>query len=142
VGLAPSGLLAGGGSGFLVLGGVFLCVTGAEALYADMGHFGAGPIRLAWSAVVFPSLVLNYAGQAALVLEGAPSSDNIFYRLCPSFLMAPAGIDGGDEAVHMASRPKSSSQVTLCWREMDSNLRFRTKSAPLSETADPSPMTV
>ena len=58
-------------------------MTGAEALYADMGHFGAGPIRLAWSAVVFPSLVLNYAGQAALVLEGAPSSDNIFYRLRP-----------------------------------------------------------
>jgi K+ transporter len=82
-------LLSSGGSGFLVLGGVFLCVTGAEALYADMGHFGAGPIRLAWSAVVFPSLVLNYAGQAALVLEGAPSSDNIFYRLCPSFLLLP-----------------------------------------------------
>ena len=82
-------LLSSGGNGFLVLGGVFLCVTGAEALYADMGHFGAGPIRLAWSAVVFPSLVLNYAGQAALVLEGAPSSDNIFYRLCPSFLLLP-----------------------------------------------------
>src|SRR6266478_1905264 len=82
-------LLSGGGTGFLVLGGVFLCVTGAEALYADMGHFGARPIRLAWSAVVFPSLVLNYAGQAALVLEGAPSSDNIFYRLCPSVLLVP-----------------------------------------------------
>ena len=82
-------LLAGGGTGFLVLGGVFLCVTGAEALYADMGHFGAGPIRLAWSVVVFPSLVLNYAGQAALVLAGAPSSDNIFYRLCPPFLLLP-----------------------------------------------------
>jgi KUP system potassium uptake protein len=68
---------------------VFLCVTGAEALYADMGHFGARPIRLAWSALVFPSLVLNYAGQAALVLEGAPSSDNIFYRLCPSVLLVP-----------------------------------------------------
>src|SRR6202521_3025268 len=54
-----------------------------------MGHFGAGPIRLAWCVVVFPSLVLNYAGQAALVLEGAPSSDNIFYRLCPSFLLIP-----------------------------------------------------
>jgi len=82
-------LLSGGAKGFLVLGGVFLCVTGAEALYADMGHFGAGPIKLAWSAVVFPSLVLNYAGQAALVLEGAPISDNIFYRLCPSFLLLP-----------------------------------------------------
>ena len=82
-------LLSGGAKGFLVLGGVFLCVTGAEALYADMGHFGAGPIKLAWSAVVFPSLVLNYAGQAALVLDGAPISDNIFYRLCPTFLLLP-----------------------------------------------------
>jgi KUP system potassium uptake protein len=51
-----------------MLGGVFLCVMGAEALYADMGHFGAKPIRLAWSGLVFPSVVLNDAGQAALVL--------------------------------------------------------------------------
>ncbi len=86
---ALSYLVSGGATGFLVLGGVFLCVTGAEALYADMGHFGAGPIRLAWSAVVFPSLVLNYAGQAALVVAGAPISDNIFYRLCPTFLLLP-----------------------------------------------------
>ena len=66
-------LFSSGMTGFLVLGGVFLCVTGAEALYADMGHFGRGPIRLAWSAVVLPALVLNYAGQAALVVEGAPT---------------------------------------------------------------------
>jgi KUP system potassium uptake protein len=82
-------LRSGGAVGFLVLGAVFLCVTGAEALYADMGHFGARPIRLAWSALVFPSLVLNYSGQAALLLDGAPVSDNIFYRLCPSFLLVP-----------------------------------------------------
>ncbi len=82
-------LFSGGLAGFLVLGAVFLCVTGAEALYADMGHFGAGPIRLAWSAVVFPSLVLNYAGQAALLLGGAPSTGNIFYLLCPSVLLVP-----------------------------------------------------
>ncbi len=78
-----------GAAGFMVLGGVFLCVTGAEALYADMGHFGARPIRLAWSAVVLPALVLNYAGQAALVLTGAPTEGNIFYRLCPSLLLVP-----------------------------------------------------
>jgi KUP system potassium uptake protein len=59
--LAHNGLKA-----FPILGGVFLCVTGPEALYADMGHFGATPIRLAWSAIVFPSLVLNYAGQTAM----------------------------------------------------------------------------
>jgi KUP system potassium uptake protein len=82
-------LLSGGAAGFLVLGAVFLCVTGAEALYADMGHFGARPIRLAWSVIVFPSLVLNYAGQAALVLDGAPVSENIFYRLCPTSLLLP-----------------------------------------------------
>ncbi|CAM2753726.1 KUP system potassium uptake protein [Legionella steigerwaltii] len=82
-------LLSHGFKGFLVLGGVFLCVTGAEALYADMGHFGAKPIRLAWLGLVFPSLVLNYAGQAALVLEGVPVSDNIFYRLCPHICMIP-----------------------------------------------------
>jgi KUP system potassium uptake protein len=82
-------LASHGVRGFLTLGGVFLCVTSAEALYADMGHFGARPIRLAWSILVFPSLVLNYAGQAALVLADAPTSDNLFYRLCPSALLIP-----------------------------------------------------
>jgi KUP system potassium uptake protein len=82
-------LVHGGATGFLILGAVFLCVTGAEALYADMGHFGARPIRFAWSALVFPSLVLNYAGQAALVLEGAPIGQNIFYRLCPPMFLVP-----------------------------------------------------
>ncbi len=82
-------LVSGGMTGFLVLGGVFLCVTGAEALYADMGHFGPTPIRLAWNGVVFPSLVINYAGQAALVLDGAPTHGNIFYRLCPGPLLTP-----------------------------------------------------
>ena len=82
-------LLSGGIKSFFVLGGVFLCVTGAEALYADMGHFGAIPIRVVWSGVVFPSLLLNYAGQAALVLNGAPTADNIFYQLCPAPLLVP-----------------------------------------------------
>ena len=82
-------LLSHGVAGFLVLGGVFLCVTGAEALYADMGHFGRGPIQLSWFAIVFPSLILNYAGQAALVLGGAPTGGNIFYRLCPQPLLIP-----------------------------------------------------
>jgi len=61
-------LFAGGGTTtLLVVGGVFLCVTGAEALYADLGHFGRMPIRLAWSCLVFPALILNYAGQAGFV---------------------------------------------------------------------------
>ncbi|MDE2006586.1 MAG: KUP/HAK/KT family potassium transporter [Rhodospirillales bacterium] len=90
-GLSPSYAIAflvhGGDKGFEVLGGVFLCVTGAEALYADMGHFGPRPIRAAWTALVLPSLVLSYAGQAALVLSGASTADNIFYRLCPPLLL-------------------------------------------------------
>jgi KUP system potassium uptake protein len=93
VGLDPryaiSYLAHDGFKGFAVLGGVFLCVTGAEALYADMGHFGATPIRVAWSTIVFPSLVLNYAGQAAIVLADGVTSDNIFYRLCPPPLLVP-----------------------------------------------------
>ncbi len=88
-GLGLRYLFSGGSTAFLVLGGVFLCVTGAEALYADMGHFGARPIRIAWYGLVFPSLVLNYAGQAAIVLAGAPTTDNIFFRLCPGALLAP-----------------------------------------------------
>ena len=86
---ASNYLSSGGLQGFLVLGGVFLCVTGAEALYADMGHFGPKPIRLSWSLVVFPALILNYAGQAAIVLAGAPTDGNIFYRLCPGPLLTP-----------------------------------------------------
>jgi KUP system potassium uptake protein len=82
-------LVSHGLTGFLVLGAVFLCVTGAEALYADMGHFGSRPIKFAWFGIVFPSLILNYAGQAALVLEGAPTDGNIFFRLCPEPLLIP-----------------------------------------------------
>ena len=79
----------GGFTAFALLGSIFLCTTGAEALYADMGHFGKQPIRLSWFAIVFPSLVLNYAGQAAIVLQGAPTKDNIFYQLCPHALLVP-----------------------------------------------------
>jgi KUP system potassium uptake protein len=82
-------LFTGGATGFLVLGGVFLCVTGSEALYADMGHVGARPIRLAWYSLVLPSLLLNYVGQTALVVAGAPIEENIFYRLCPAPLLLP-----------------------------------------------------
>lgn len=82
-------LFSNGYTSFLVLGGVFLCVTGAEALYADMGHFGKKPIWLAWYGVVFPSLLLNYAGQSALILAGADSKQNLFYTLCPPVLQVP-----------------------------------------------------
>jgi KUP system potassium uptake protein len=83
-------LFGHGLTGFLVLGGVFLCATGAEALYADMGHFGPQPIRLAWYALVLPSLLLNYAGQTAVVMDRAPAEDaNPFFALCPAILQLP-----------------------------------------------------
>jgi KUP system potassium uptake protein len=77
------------GLSFLVLGAVFLALTGAEALYADMGHFGAKPIRLAWFGLVFPSLMINYFGQGALVLRDPAAMKNPFYLLAPEDLLMP-----------------------------------------------------
>ncbi len=99
-------LFSHGANGFWVLGAVFLCVTGAEALYADMGHFGRGPIKLAWFAIVFPSLILNYAGQAALVLEGAPTDGNIFFRLCPAVLLLPLIFSMTRQAIQLGWLPR------------------------------------
>ena len=75
--------------GFLVLGAVFLSVTGAEALYADMGHFGKRPIRLTWVLLVLPALLLNYFGQGALLLAFPQESHHPFYGLVPSWAMIP-----------------------------------------------------
>ena len=75
--------------GFLVLGAVFLALTGGEALYADMGHFGKRPIRIAWLALVFPTLVLNYFGQAAFVLGNSAAIQNPFYLMLPSWALLP-----------------------------------------------------
>ena len=74
---------------FITLGAVFLCVTGAEALYADMGHFGKRPIRLAWFGLVMPSLVLNYFGQGALVLSNPAAAKNPFYLMMPDWALVP-----------------------------------------------------
>ena len=82
-------LAHGGFKAFALLGAIFLCTTGAEAMYADMGHFGKRPIRLSWFTIVFPALVLNYAGQTAILLKGAPAQGNIFYQLCPHALLLP-----------------------------------------------------
>ncbi|MBV8189778.1 MAG: KUP/HAK/KT family potassium transporter [Alphaproteobacteria bacterium] len=73
----------------LLLGGVFLCATGGEALYADMGHFGRFPIRVAWYAIVLPSLLLNYAGQTSLLLAGIPQNTNPFFLLAPAWGVVP-----------------------------------------------------
>ncbi len=83
-------LFTHGAKGFLVLGAVFLCATGAEALYADMGHFGPFPIRVSWFGLVLPALVLNYAGQTAIIIDNPlPDGANPFYELCPAALQLP-----------------------------------------------------
>ncbi|WP_180901494.1 potassium transporter Kup [Martelella soudanensis] len=82
-GIARPGITA------MVMGAVFLAVTGCEALYADMGHFGRPPIRLAWFACVFPCLVINYFGQGALVLSDSAHAGQTFYGLAPGFLRIP-----------------------------------------------------
>ena len=74
---------------FIILGAVVLCVTGAEALYADMGHFGKKPIRLAWFTVVMPSLTLNYFGQGALLLSRPEAVKNPFYLMAPDWALIP-----------------------------------------------------
>jgi KUP system potassium uptake protein len=77
------------GTTFIILGAVVLCVTGAEALYADLGHFGKTPIRLAWFSVVMPSLVLNYFGQGALLLERPEAVKNPFFLMAPEWAQLP-----------------------------------------------------
>ena len=82
-------LAANPGLGFLALGGVVLALTGAEALYADMGHFGRKPIQLAWFGFVLPALVLNYFGQGALLLKDPGAIQNPFYHLAPDWALYP-----------------------------------------------------
>jgi KUP system potassium uptake protein len=83
-------LLTGHGwSGIAVLGGVFLAMTGAEAMYADMGHIGRNPIRTSWYGIVLPALLLNYAGQVALFLDDPAMDGNPFFRLAPAWSIYP-----------------------------------------------------
>lgn len=77
---------------FWVLGSVFLAVTGCEALYADMGHFGCKPIRVGWTYLVFPALVINYLGQGALMISDPTSVDNPFFHLAPDWALYPVVI--------------------------------------------------
>jgi KUP system potassium uptake protein len=78
-----------GVASFIIFGAIVLVITGAEALYADMGHFGRSPIRLAWFALVLPSLILNYFGQGALLLLHPDAVENPFFRLVPSWAILP-----------------------------------------------------
>jgi KUP system potassium uptake protein len=86
---AISFLTHSGGAGFLVLGGVFLCITGAEALYADMGHLGRGPIMFSWYTIVLPALLLSYAGQTAFLIEKGAIGGNPFFQIAPTWAVYP-----------------------------------------------------
>ncbi len=78
-----------GSSGVMVLGGVFLCITGGEALYADMGHFGRAPIRWSWYLIVLPALLLSYAGQTAYLISEGSVDGNPFFKIAPSWSIYP-----------------------------------------------------
>ena len=82
-------LVHNGFASFIVLGSVFLAVTGGEALYADMGHFGRRPIRMAWAFLVFPALTLSYLGQGALVLSNPEAAENPFFLMAPDWALLP-----------------------------------------------------
>ncbi len=99
-------------AGFTILGAVVLVVTGGEALYADMGHFGRAPIRLAWFSLVMPALLLNYFGQGALLLRVPEAASNPFYRLAPGFLLYPLLIIATAAAV-IASQALISGAFSL-----------------------------
>ena len=98
--------------GFLVLGAVVLAVTGAEALYADMGHFGKRPIRVAWFGLVFPALLFNYFGQGALLLRDPSAVTNPFYNLAPRALLFPLVVLAAAAAV-IASQALISGAFSL-----------------------------
>jgi KUP system potassium uptake protein len=82
-------LMSGGHAAFVILGSVFLAVTGGEALYADMGHFGAGPIRRGWFSLVFPALGLNYLGQGALLMQRPEVAHSPLFQMAPSWAILP-----------------------------------------------------
>lgn len=86
---AASFLINSGPVGFIILGSVFLAVTGAEALYTDMGHFGKAPIRAGWFWVVLPCLMLNYLGQGALALQQPEAAENLFWMMVPEMMFWP-----------------------------------------------------
>ncbi len=105
-------LATGGFVGFKILGSVFLVVTGGEALYADMGHFGRRPIRIAWFAMVLPALILNYLGQGALLIDSPTKNENPFFNLAPTWALVPLVILATAAAV-IASQALISGAFSL-----------------------------
>ncbi len=116
-----------------VMGAVFLAVTGAEALYADMGHFGRGPIRIAWAGLVFPALALNYLGQGALVLANPAAVENPFYLLAPEFLLPPLVLLATAAAV-IASQAVITGAYSLTYQAIQLGLLPRLEVRHTSDT--------
>ena len=110
-------------TGFAVLGAVFLVVTGGEALYADMGHFGKQPIRLAWFALVLPALLLNYLGQGALLLQNK-SATHPFFQLAPTWALLPLVVIATVAAV-IASQALISGAFSITRQAMQLGLAPR-----------------
>ena len=122
------------GLSLIILGAVFLCVTGAEALYADMGHFGKRPVRLAWLVLVWPSLVLNYFGQGALLLNSDSAIANPFYALAPAALL-PALVLLSTAATVIASQATISGAFSVTREAVQLDLLPRVRVLQTSDTA-------
>ena len=122
-----------GWHGFLVLGTVFLVVTGGEALYADMGHFGKRPIRIAWYVLVLPALLLNYLGQGALLIENPAAAENPFYRLAPAWALYPL-IALASAAAIIASQALISGAFSLTMQAIQLGFMPRLKIEHTSST--------
>ena len=120
---------------FLALGAVVLAVTGTEALYADMGHFGAAPIRRAWLLFVMPALVLNYFGQGALLLADPAAIKNPFYLLAPQWALIPLVMLATCAAV-IASQAVISGAFSLTRAAIQMGYCPRLKIQHTSERAD------
>jgi KUP system potassium uptake protein len=122
------------GLGLVILGAVFLAVTGAEALYADMGHFGKRPVRMAWLVLVWPALVLNYFGQGALLLTSPTSVANPFYALAPQALL-PVLVLLSTAATVIASQATISGAFSVTREAVQLDLLPRVRVLQTSDTA-------
>jgi KUP system potassium uptake protein len=122
------------GLGLVILGAVFLAVTGAEALYADMGHFGKRPVRMAWLVLVWPALVLNYFGQGALLLTSPTAVANPFYALAPQALL-PVLVLLSTAATVIASQATISGAFSVTREAVQLDLLPRVRVLQTSDTA-------
>jgi len=129
-------LLGHGWVGFAVLGSVFLGVTGAEALYADMGHFGRTPIQIAWVGFVLPALLLNYLGQGALILSNPETIDNPFFRLAPPGWPMAALVVLSTVATVIASQAVITGAFSLVRQAIQLGLLPRLEITHTSETTE------